>query len=303
MGGLREYTAPVRMYLAPLCLLVGCNRIFGLEPTVATDAAFFDAPADAPFACPTIGTVPEFSRAVQQQVIQDCSYYTLAGDLAVAQCEEPMRGLAQGTASASTLAPIPELPISPDDTYGSYEPHLAPDGDVLLVRGVHVGASPEDTLELWSPNGTTWTKRVTLTPPATLSWSSYMRIGAPTRGPDRRVMLTPGSTDNTLRELAIDPSGATRLLGTYTSAELGVVFLNTINANLSGDGLRLVLSAVPTATSSPKALYSDRASLADRFHKLVPLVGVPAATDLVMNEDCSRVYFSAASSVFYELRQ
>src|SRR5689334_19586163 len=68
-------------------LLVGCNQVYGLDPTRASDAAYFDAPIDAPYACPPIGTPPRFSRSFAQVVAQNCNNYTVSiSGRALARC-------------------------------------------------------------------------------------------------------------------------------------------------------------------------------------------------------------------------
>lgn len=55
-------------------VLAGCNAVFGIKDTRQYDAAYFDAPPDAPFACPALGgPAPTFSPVLHQDVIQDCS--------------------------------------------------------------------------------------------------------------------------------------------------------------------------------------------------------------------------------------
>ena len=46
-------------------LLAGCNAVFGIKETRQYDAAYFDAPPDAPFTCPALGAAaPAFSRSL-----------------------------------------------------------------------------------------------------------------------------------------------------------------------------------------------------------------------------------------------
>ena len=80
-----------RVIRAGLCLLLcSCNWVFGLEGTVPLDAQYFDAPPDAPWACPAQGALPKFSPAIHQADVgaNYCSDYTTSGarGLAMAIC-------------------------------------------------------------------------------------------------------------------------------------------------------------------------------------------------------------------------
>src|SRR5690349_8436389 len=88
----------MRFGLVGLAALCGCNQILGLSPTQAlppVDAQYFDAPADAPFSCPPIGTAPHFSR-VLHQIQQDCTDFTASSDWAVGYCYTDRYQISQG---------------------------------------------------------------------------------------------------------------------------------------------------------------------------------------------------------------
>ena len=62
--------------LACLLFVCGCNQVFGLRETVAIDAQQFDAPLDAPYACPAIGLQPAFGKILHQSIPKNCVSYT-----------------------------------------------------------------------------------------------------------------------------------------------------------------------------------------------------------------------------------
>ena len=79
--------------------LGACNQVFGLAPTTALppiDAQQFDAPADAPYACPPLGQQPTFSAFFHQIISTgDCVGYSLSApamDLAIAMCVDSIAG-------------------------------------------------------------------------------------------------------------------------------------------------------------------------------------------------------------------
>ena len=70
-------------------LLCGCNQVFGLQETGQLDAAFFDAPADAPYACPPLGTAPRFAPQLTQFLVQRCDGYSgVTSGRAGASCKD-----------------------------------------------------------------------------------------------------------------------------------------------------------------------------------------------------------------------
>jgi hypothetical protein len=281
------------LWLAALC---GCNQIFGLSPTEqlpAVDAQFFDAPPDAPFTCPGFGSLPVFSR-VFKQIQQDCRFYTRSADWATAECRDTPSAVAQG---------------APDGPFGSiaglegvfplsYEnPQLTPEGDELFVRysdpSATTGTIPvfrHDANHAWTKAGTLSITGVILT--------AEVAFGTPSRGPNRRMFVANYDISE-LREVEVDASYHATVVATYPTQQLGG-FLRS-QPSMSPDGLRIIYTILATGNRD-QLMYGDRASLADRF-TIRSLPDVPIGETPFMTEDCSRLYFSAVSSVLWVQRQ
>lgn len=90
-------------------------------------------------------------------------------------------------------------------------------------------------------------------------------------------------------------------MASYTFAELGVYSMFQV-PSLSENGLRLIYSG-EDSQAIQHATYNVRASIADRFTRPGSLPELPRVYDLYMNTDCSRIYFSGLSSVFWVMRQ
>src|SRR5687768_17156526 len=104
------------MRLAGLpAVVAGCNWVYELGDTRAAppiDAQYFDAPADAPPACPAPGVEPKFQPDYLQLPVPACESYipgTAWGE-AVARCVIS-QGQIDQEISAVTLSPMPANPI------------------------------------------------------------------------------------------------------------------------------------------------------------------------------------------------
>jgi len=283
-----RYAGDVRLgFLVGLC---ACNQVFGVEPTEPRDAAFFDTALDAPFACPS-GTVPQFDRVLEQAVFQFCQEYnvSLDHDRAVAMCYEPVRQIAEGKIDDTRLTPIPGFEAGVIDFD---EPRLTPEGELIVRRNEPSGT----VFELYTRAGASWTSPTRLQLPATVP---PMILGTPSRGPDRRVFIT-GTT--TVYELEVDTSGKASEVHQYTPAELGVVAVSPVPANLTADGLRLVFSGLLAGDTFYRTLYTERQAVTASFGAASAISSTATLYDPYLNSDCSRLYFSAAGSVFYAPR-
>lgn len=277
-----------------------CNWIYGLDGTKlepVPDAAYFDAPADAPFTCPPPGGSPVFSRLLHQ-IPQTCSYYetSAATGRATAMCSDGVTsGIAIGPADG-TLTRVPMF-----EQIGANRldlPHLAPEGDQLFVRNWNTGTLTSK-LRVYAIAGDTFTMSHEVTI-AGVTFDTSMKFGRPSAGPVRRMFFH-NSGVSPLAELSVEPSGAARQVRTYTPAQLGV---ETVFAppSLSADGLRIVFAGGTSMGS--KLYYAARPSIDEPF---VP--GAAHIADLAYNvdpfltEDCGRLYFSAIASVFWIQQQ
>lgn len=283
--------------LLGLCALwaVGaCNQIYGIDRTRAVppiDAQFFDAPSDAPFACPTGPEAPAFSPLFHQ-IVQDCTDYTASETTgrALAMCATEPPGVAEGPADGP-LTLIPGLEIVPGTTLSS--PRLAPEGDELYVKQYPSMAS-FGGVTVYRKTGTTWTATGSLAVPDADMISQQISFGTPSRGPTRRMFVMNG--DGVAQEIELSDPSQPHLINKYVATDLGLAYLSEA-PNLSPDGLRLTL--VGSGTQRTLQLYASRTSLTERFPIPVPLPGVPRIDELFMTSDCSRVYFSAASALLW----
>jgi hypothetical protein len=285
-----------------LVLLVtcACNAALGLDETHGrppADAQFFDAPADAPYACPPFGTAPVFSAFFHQIIPTGaCGWYTNSpsSNLAVAACSTagsggPLGyGLEQGPIGATSLVP---LGLTPSLTASNAV--LSPEGDQLFVSAA---VGDNGAIAVYTPTGVdAWAHAsdVVTSPNPTLTVSTPTRVGV-----SRRVLYL----DGTLHELEEGPPGKWTEInaGKHSNTALGVSGIASV-PQLSPDGLRMVFRATGVLLGAPElVVYADRASLADPFNPAVALDGIPAdAQTPFLAEDCSRLYFSGLGSVLY----
>ncbi|MBA3397711.1 MAG: hypothetical protein H0T89_34120 [Deltaproteobacteria bacterium] len=277
-------------------LLGGCTQVFGLAPTEqqpVTDAAFFDAPADAPFACPPIGETPQFSR-VLNQIVQSCGEYSATTEgRAVALCTEPANQLAEGPLDG-LLIPIAGLEQTAElhVDFARY----APEGDELFVRS-WTQSTTIGRIRVYrrQAEGFVYTHDVALPGQTT---DSFVRFGTPSRGPRRRMMVRNNAF--AYQEIEFDAAGTAVLIASYVAADLGVTSITQSPPNLTPDGLRLVFAG--STTNASGVLYSDRASLADRFQPGRLLPGIPINPTPFLTHDCARIYVSAIGYVFWVQR-
>jgi hypothetical protein len=291
-------------WLAIVVGLSACNWAFGIKDTRGLDAApvpFFDAPIDAPFVCPPIGTDPMFTSVLRPVIAQDCTSYSISttGSTAVALCN-PGRAVMVGAVDqqlsiASGLA---------DDSLHLYsDPKISPEGDQIFVnRTDNNGAAPE--LAIFSRAGTTWSAGT----PLPASFDQAGSVSAPTRGPSRHIIHRHsgvGAGAAQLRELFDNGDGTWTQLLTYTTTDLDAIF-SRATLRISPDGLRLMFLGAPLAMQTARALmYADRASINDRFSKARPLgsVNVDVTSNAYMNDDCSRIYMSSGQQIVFVQRQ
>jgi hypothetical protein len=271
-----------------LFALSACNQVFGLEPTkTRSSLPFYDAPIDAPFTCPPIGTTPHFATDPHQVVYQPCDRFqsTADGAIAIATC---LGAISQGPTSGP-LSPVADLAST--SGVQRQDAWLAPDGDQLVV------AEQTSFVRYLHAGGDHWTRADTLSWPAAITSSVYS-ASTPTRGTPRRMLAVDNS--GYLDELIDDGTGVLQLQQRYGQGALGIFNYN--DPMLSPDGLRaLVYGTRPDSTGlvQQSVWYTDRASLADDFRPFDAMPDVPIVEDPFMTEDCARVYFSGIGSIWY----
>lgn len=275
--------------------LCGCNQIFGLGRTNSApiDAVYFDAPTDAPFTCPPIGTTPHFATDPHQVVYEDCDQYELTSDgtLALLTC---VGAISQGPPTGPFVA-IPEL--ASDSATQRQNVRMSPDGDQLILQ--EQSAGPQFVRYTHGSDGA-WIRGDVLAWPSTLASSVYS-VSTQTRGLPRRFLAV--DNDGYLDEVIDDGTSQLQFQRRYLQGELGV--FNFTQPMLSPDGLRVVLYGThpqPDGSVLQAVWYSDRPSLDVDFRPFEALPDVPIVQDTFFAEDCSRLYFSGIGSIWYVQR-
>jgi hypothetical protein len=279
-------------FAVALLTLCACNQVFGLDPTLPlnADAAYFDAPADAPFACPAIGVTPPFSK-ILHQIPQSCLKTTasLNTDRAFAECEQQQ--LAAGPAGGP-LALVAGFELANGIHYDS--PRVVPEGDQVVIRRWNISTVVGEVqlYDIGEAGQLTFVHEIKL--PNNIATDSFVAFGAPSRGPKRRMFVRQNMLP--LSEIELDETGASSVVASYTESDLGVTGFTGLPPSFTGDGLRIVFNAYNTQNG---LFYADRLTTNDRFVAARVLMDVPNAADGFMTEQCERVYFSALGSVFW----
>lgn len=294
-----------------LLLICGCDQFFGLRntvqvdappPTDAPDAQYFDAGLDAPFTCPTDGSVPVFLPQLHQDVLQDCFTYKVtstgrAASLCTNDDGTPAYvgvGPIDGTLSPALGVPIPA--VGSGDFFTDVWITTAPAGDILIVAG-YFSTTPRMFRYQEQGNGT---------------WAQISDFGLAVNGAPTMSGMSEGANPHVIRydtaanfqELVDDGSNTwtTIITPSYAPADLGVG-VHTY-PQLSADGLRLTFVGSPPGTTGPQRIYyTSRAAITGRFAPAVPLSGVPFIADALMDPLCSRVYVSGLASVWFAQRK
>jgi len=283
----------VRTAVCAAIALQGCNWVYDLRTTELIDAAIYDAPIDAPFECPPIGTQPEFSPLVQQVIPRNCQYFTASPDLgtAAALCDDGTQdGRIETGPSAQELSPA-VLSGAPAEFFTSVR--LTPEGDELWVR--RVSGTFAFVSVYTRVDDQTWLYARDLTAVGT---AFDDRVSAPTRkvgGVRRFVQWTFNSFD--LREFA-DDGVTTSLVHAYTAGDLDTNYV--LYPNVSSDGLRLVFLGEPRmGPAIAVTMYADRATTDQLFSTAAPLRAAPVVLDPFLTEGCGKLYTSGLGSLFY----
>jgi hypothetical protein len=274
----------VRPGVAVIAAVCSCNAVFDIDhtqPAPPLDAAYFDAPADAPYACPATG-VPRFSPYLHQVFTQyNCREYNESLDgFGVAVCIYPAQLVGR------RLVTIPEL-SDPRGPFG--EPRITPEGDALFVR-------KDDQLATFTrtPTGA-WLQGPNVS--VTAFTTGYgMTIGTPTMGSPRRLMVQ--TPDLVSHEIAVDAQGIGTEVQSYTPYQLAGTNALRSAPNLSPDGLRITFVA-HTNTGLFAVHFATRPSIDVRFAGATTLPDLGGVNDPFLTGNCGHLFFSAVGSVAY----
>jgi hypothetical protein len=279
--------------LAVLVALAGCNNIFDLRSTQQIDAAYFDAPLDAPFACPAIGAAPAFSSFLHQHVLQDCTGYAITQTgRAVASCRTAAggpQGIYEGVVD-EPLQPAAGLPPIQSEGFDGYDyPRPSPDGQRLLIRHVDYNTGNAD-LSYYQRAGNAWSA---LPPPP---FAGHLAASTIAMGPTGYHVLVVESNFLAWTEW-IDEGGLWRAGPTHSSTVFGLHEIDALS--MTSDGLRAIL----LSRDPSQMFYADRSAIGDAFSAAQAMPTLPVNGDAFMTADCARVYLSGLGYVFYVQQQ
>lgn len=274
--------------------LGACNQVFDLGSTTPIDAGQYDAPADAPFACPPLGTAPRFSPRLHQVFFQICNQYSIsATGRAAAMCQGPdgQAAIFEGPVDQPlALAPgIPPTAAGLDTTWVV----IGADGEQLVVGYYDENAS-ESALRVYRRGaGGVWTRGPDL-PPGVEGGI----VTAPTLPPNPRVIYRPFGTAD-LSEWEQQPDQTWLRVATHPRAGFGPVELGHIW--MDPEGRRLIIELDATKPTHHD-VWTDRAEPGQPFRTPEPLVA-PHTSDVYVTADCGRVYVAGLGGILYAQRE
>jgi hypothetical protein len=272
----------VRWLLVALC---ACNSILGLG-----DVRDRAAPSDAPFACPPIGTTPQFSPVIHQSSVHVyCnSYERFASRYALGMCQtDPAYSefVVSESFGDAALVPITTFDGLPT-TESIAQAYVSPDGNLMVLSHTIVNAVH---IEQYVRVAGSWTYDRDLPIPASFRTELGSIGGEATRW---RMLVVEGAFDEWGTA-----DGMWSLLVTHSAATLGVAKVEY--ASLTEDGLRAVLLATPLDGGAGGIYFTDRPDLASEFRVADRLDTVPATAAPYLDHTCARIYVGGLESVFY----
>jgi hypothetical protein len=166
---------------------------------------------------------------------------------------------------------------------------IYPEGDHVAVRGYD--ATLGYVANLYARDAETgWTLTKDPLPPITTGIISTFSTA-----PDRRIVIAGYGIPTT--EYAQDGTGAWAAVGTYEIADWQCSNMNGVS--LTSDGLRLFVSCIRSDNFRVETRYAERNSKAELFGPMQAIEGAPVNLSfVVLDDDCSRAYFSALNAVF-----
>jgi len=263
----------------------GCNQILGLQKT----ELYSDAPADAPFVCPSSG-VPMFKSAFRRVTTTHCRSYTATTSdtikLAAADCDGG--GMWGGSDHIYVVFPIGEEPDPSNATIvfraaSNGSTLIAPEGDQIWIT--YYPPTGGLTLVSYVAGGTTWTQ--TANPVLPTTFDNNDRFSSPSQRPRRALHYH--AIDQTWYEVAETTSGTWTMMRTHP--ELGAI---AESPRLSADGLRVTAAQWGTdGFLSP--VFASRTSIDAPFTSFSRIATAPQASgDPFLSPNCGDLYWSDA---------
>jgi hypothetical protein len=263
----------------------GNDRV-GSVPNV--DARFFDAPIDAPPACPSAGS-PTFRPGLfEVNAPNACTNFSVAENGAImAVCPGATSMVLYGGTVADGLRPaLTDLP-SIDQPL---EIRIAPEGDFAIIQLYVPGSSMSNQTHALriDPATSIWHDLGPITVPIGF-------LSTPTRAaPDRHMLLYDLSGDQFLD--FVGDGVAWTMQTPYTTS--GFHSINNSFA-LTPDGLRIVANASPFANGLPQLLYGVRPDLASPFTDSSLVDEASSIQQPALSEDCGELFFIAIDRILY----
>lgn len=287
-----------------LLVLCGCNQIYDVRSTGVVDAApqqFFDAPTDAPPACPPTGVLPTYSRSLVQVITQNCTYYSasIRNRTAIAYCYDPefKTGYFEGELDGSLERVRGDLGSTATVLVRSAM--LDPQGETVFadLYDFTDDQTHRAFVGTWqrAADGA-WQRGLDTTIPThAMLYGSW--LSSPTATVPRRILVR-SATGGNMDEYREDADGWT-LVTSYQPSDLGLTRITS--GQLSPDGLRVLLRGTDEARTLGGMFYADRASVDALFSagRYLDTVPAPSEGSAYMTEDCARVYMPALGSLFY----
>lgn len=260
-----------------------CNGLFGLHETRLADAAFHDAPADAPYTCPALGAVPSYGPQLFPTVSTFCSDFTYssAADRVIGLCD--FGGVLQ-LSEGSSVGALVAIPAFAFDGVHTYEmPRLAPAGDELFVR---VLPSTTSTIARYTrATDGTWAFAANVD----LAGLTITQMSAPTTGAiGRRVLVR--DTTSALFELADQGGDTWSMVDTYTEQDFGIAS-SVQGPTWTADGLHVVFGLSSFSAGMNWTYYAGRTDLTSRFTAAQIVTTAPMDTPQFLEVGCGRLYF------------
>jgi len=263
--------------------LVGCNQILDLRQTARHDAAYFDAPTDAPFACP-IAATPQFSRVLKQTVAQPAGYYAVTtSGRAIAACinDDYFYSVCEGPVDG----PLARVTLSPSPGQYAFVPRLSQDGQRMYV------VSNTNVLLAFRRNtDDTWTQ---FSPPGLPGVALFLSPLAATANGDRFLI----SGNGVQFDEWTDEGGTWHMTHSHPVGDFGVGSLSMVA--ITADGLHALL----LGTSDQIVYYTARDAVDSPFRTGTPIAGLPRSAQLYLTSDCARIYATGLGSIFYAQQQ
>jgi hypothetical protein len=264
----------------------GNDRV-GSAPNI--DAQFFDAPIDAPPACPA-GTPVFRPDLYDVETTGSCDSYSFAETgtvLAVCKTDDNKVVLESGSLAIGVAMKMPLQPVATDlsPTATPLGVRVAPEGDFALVRVFDSTVTIHALREvsgMWTDLG-----EVPILPGQNF-------YSPPTRGPVRHLLEWDELTSS-LIELVGDGTSWTPMAPYIPEGFTSINY----DFGLTPDGLRMVTIGGSTDNASPLPRYGARPDLSSLFASSARIDEPIEITSPFLTNDCDALFFIGLARLLY----